>query len=71
VELGEKIGTLFPLGVSAPHVHFELSCNGQFIVMTKEELANWNSPNRKYSEAGEYVYYSLMNALNLDPTKRK
>jgi murein DD-endopeptidase MepM/ murein hydrolase activator NlpD len=65
VNLGDKVGTMYPLSVSAPHLHFELSCDGKFIVSTREEWRRWKK--NEDSLFGFLVYKHLMRALNLDP----
>jgi len=65
VRAGDQIGTLYPLSISKPHLHYELYCNEHAVVTLPEDVIDNNSKNKKYNNIGEYLYVRMLNVLGL------
>lgn len=65
VNAGDEIGTMYPLTISSPHLHFELYCNERAVVTTNEDVIDHSKSDKKYETIGEYLYVRMLNVLHL------
>jgi murein DD-endopeptidase MepM/ murein hydrolase activator NlpD len=65
VNTGDEIGTMYPLTISSPHLHFELYCNERAVVTLNEDVIDHSKSDNKYESIGEYLYIRMLNVLHL------
>lgn len=65
VNAGDEIGTMYPLTISSPHLHFELYCNERAVVTLNEDVIDHSKSDNKYETIGKYLYVRMLNVLHL------